>query len=188
MRARDLLRFALSALWQHKVRSLLTLGGVVAGAFLLVVSIAVGQGVEETTVQQFRKYGRLRSVSVFPGFQPLEKVIPPADLEVKGPMSDAKRERIRQGLIRHWPRKHNRLPPAAMLTNDRLKDLANLEHVVEVFPAIHESCRAAFPSPTSTDLGRREHDVLVSAPEPGDDKFNARVVAGSPLRRPIVVR
>ena len=71
MRARDLLRFALSALWQHKVRSLLTLGGVVAGAFLLVVSIAVGQGVEETTVQQFRKYGRLRSVSVFPGFQPL---------------------------------------------------------------------------------------------------------------------
>ncbi|MBI1914707.1 MAG: ABC transporter permease [Planctomycetes bacterium] len=181
MRARDLLRFALSALWQHKVRTLLTLSGVVAGSFLLVVSIAVGQGVEETTVQQFRKYGRLRSVSVFPGFQPLEKIIPPADLEVKGQMSDAKRERIRQGLIRHWPRKHLRQPPAAMLTNDRLKEIANFEHVVEVFPAIHESCRAAFSSSTSTSLARREHDVLVSAPEPGDDRFQARVVAGSPL-------
>ena len=83
MRARDLLRFALSALWQHKVRSLLTLGGVVAGAFLLVVSIAVGQGVEQTTVQQFRKYGRLRSVSVFPGFQPMEKIL------ASGPLTGA---------------------------------------------------------------------------------------------------
>src|SRR5437773_10487701 len=82
MRFRDLLRFALGALWQHKVRTLLTLSGVIAGSFLLMVSIAVGQGVEETTVSQFRKYGRLRSVSDLPGFQPLEQLIPPLDLEL----------------------------------------------------------------------------------------------------------
>src|SRR5438067_7103725 len=96
MRARDLLRFALSALWQQKVRTLLTLSGVIAGAFLLVVSISVGQGVEETTVQQFRRHGQLRNVSVFPGYQPLEKVIPPADLVVEGEMSPEKRKRLRQ--------------------------------------------------------------------------------------------
>src|SRR5438445_7868026 len=162
MRARDLLRFALSALWQHKVRTLLTLSGVVAGSFLLIVSIAVGQGVEETTVSQFRKYGRLRSVNVFPGFQPLEKVIPPSDLEVKGSMSEAKRERIRQGLIRHWPRKHQRQPPAAMLTNNKLKEIADFEHVVEVFPAIHESCRVSFKSLPSSGLRWRDEDALVS--------------------------
>src|SRR3989440_754993 len=181
MRSRVLLRFALSALWQHRARTLLAISGVIAGSFLLMVSIAVGQGVEETTVNQFRKFGRLRSVSVFPGFQPLEKVIPPSDLEVKGPMSEAKRERIRQGLIRHWPRKHQRQPPAAMLTNNKLKEIASFEHVVEVFPAIHESCRVSFKPLSSSGLRRREEDVLVSAPEPGDDKFNARLVAGSPL-------
>src|SRR6266567_3571278 len=117
MRTPDLLRFSLAALWQHKVRTLLTLSGVVAGAFLLVVSIAIGQGVEEATVRQFRRYGQLRNVSVFPGFQPVEKIIPPADLEVKGPMSEAKRQRIRQGLVRHWPRRHAGQQPAAMLTN-----------------------------------------------------------------------
>ncbi len=181
MRYRDLLRFALSALWQHKVRTLLTLIGIVAGSFLLVVSISIGQGVEETTVRQFRKYGQLRSINVFPGFQPLEKVIPPADLEVKGAMSEAKRQRIRQGLIRHWPRKHTRQPPAVMLTNDRLKEIADFEHVVEVFPAIHEPCRVTFLTGMSDGPQRQEQDVLVSAPDSDNDKFNARLVAGSPL-------
>src|SRR5262249_44588747 len=142
MRTRDLLRFALSALWQPGVRPLLPLSGVVAGAFLLVVSISVGQGVEEATVRQFRRHGQLRAVSVFPGYKPLETVIPPADLEVKGEMSEAKRKRIRQALVRHWPRKHLRQPPAASLTADRLKEIEGFAHVESVYPAIHEVCRA----------------------------------------------
>src|SRR5262249_36652484 len=171
MRFRDLLRFALSALWQHKVRSLLTLSGIVAGSFLLVVSISVGQGVEETTVQQFRKYGQLRSINVFPGFRPLEEVVPTADLVVKGDMSEAKRQRIRQALIRHSPPNPARLPPAVIFTNDRPKELAQPEHVVEVFPPIHEPCRAAFHPAPPGGVQRHDHDVLVSAPDPGEDKF-----------------
>src|SRR5262249_39434045 len=128
-----------------------------------------------------RKYGRLRNISVFPGFQPLEKVIPAADLEVKGSMSAAKRERIRQGLIRHWPRSHPRLSPAAMLTNDRLKEIASFEHVADVFPAMHEACRVVFPSVTSGGSRRQEQDILVSAPDPSEDKFNNRIIVGSPL-------
>ncbi len=173
MRTADLFRFALSALWKHKVRTLLTLGGVAAGAFLLVVSVAIGQGVERATVQQFRRYGQLRNVNVFPGYQPLEKVIPTGDLEVKGEMSEAKRKRIRQGLIRHWPRKNQRQPPAATLSTARLREIAAMEHVEVVIPSIHESCRAAWDG--------REQDVLVSAPGPGDPRYNARLVAGTPL-------
>src|SRR5262245_33432273 len=48
-----------------------------------------------------------------------------------------------------------------------------MEHVEVVIPSIHESCRAAWDG--------RQQDVLVSAPDPGDPRYNARLVAGSPL-------
>src|SRR5947207_13607273 len=105
MRTADLLRMALVALWRHKVRTLLTLSGVVAGTFLLVVSIAIGRGVEEATLRQLRKNDQLRKITVFPSYQPSEKLIPPGDLVVKGEMSDTKRQRIRQSLVRHWPKR-----------------------------------------------------------------------------------
>jgi putative ABC transport system permease protein len=175
MRTRDLLVFAISALWQHKVRTLLTLGGVVAGSFLLVVSISVGQGIEEATVREFRRHGQLRDISVFPGFKPIETIIPPADLVVEGPMSEAKRKRLRQSLIRHWPRKNFRQAPAATLTAARLKELEDADHVESVFPAIQERCRI-----THDD---HFHDTIVSPPDPVDSHFNRRLIAGKPLPR-----
>src|SRR5437016_2628163 len=101
MRTSDLLRLALAALWRHKVRTLLTLSGVVAGTFLLVVSISIGQGIEEATIRQLRRNDQLRKITVFPNYQPTEDSIPERDLRVTGPMSDAKRQRIRRSLIRH---------------------------------------------------------------------------------------
>src|SRR5262249_48633864 len=93
----------------------------------------------------------------------------------KGDMSEAKRKRLRQALVRHWPRKHLRQPPAASLTADRLKEIEGFAHVESVYPAIHEVCRAWWEGQT--------HDALVSAPDPADDNFNRRVVAGAPLPR-----
>jgi putative ABC transport system permease protein len=173
MHPSDLLRFSLSALWRQKVRSLLTLGGVIAGAFLLVVSISIGHGVEDATVREFRRHGELRHISVFPGVEPVEKLIPPADLVVKGPMSEAKRGRIRQGLIRSWPRHHTYQTRAVLLTNDRIQDFARLPHVQRVYPAISERCRASWAGQTL--------DVYVSSPDPVDTKFRGRLVAGGPL-------
>src|SRR5712692_9192571 len=91
MRKGDLLRLALSALWRHKVRTLLTLSGVVAGTFLLVVSISIGRGVEEATINQLRRSDQLRKINVFPNYLPIESSIPKADLVVKGPMSEERR-------------------------------------------------------------------------------------------------
>src|SRR5437762_5362280 len=104
MRTADLLRMGLAGLWRHKVRTLLTLSGVIAGTFLLVVSISIGRGVEEATVRQLRRSDQLKKITVFPNYQPVEAFIPAADLVVKWSMSDARRERLRRSLIRHWPR------------------------------------------------------------------------------------
>src|SRR6187401_1462208 len=99
MRQGDLMRLALSALWRHKVRTLLTLSGVVAGTFLLVVSISIGRGVEEATIRQLRRSDQLRKINVFPSYQPKEDSIPDTELQVVGPMSDEKRGRIKRGLV-----------------------------------------------------------------------------------------
>src|SRR5262245_175146 len=128
MRKADLLRLALSALWRHKVRTLLTLSGVIAGTFLLVVSISIGRGVEEATVRQLRQSNQLRKITVFPNYQPVEASIPTADLEVKGPMSDARRQRLRRSLIRHWPRRNLGAAPTRPLAEKQLDALRDLPH------------------------------------------------------------
>ncbi len=173
MRKSDLLRMALAALWRHKVRTLLTLSGVIAGTFLLVVSIAIGRGVEEATLAQLRRSDQLRKINVFPNFQPTEDTVPKSELHVEGPMSDAKKERIRRGLIRHWPRQAIGGGPTKPLDNDRLEKIRALGHVESVVPALQYGCRVTWKDQT--------REVLVSAPGPEDDKLDRRILAGHAL-------
>jgi putative ABC transport system permease protein len=170
MRTADLLRMALAGLWRHKVRTLLTLSGVIAGTFLLVVSIAVGRGVEEATIAQLRRSDQLRKITVFPNFQPTEETIPASELLVSGEMSDAKRQRIRRGLIRHWPRQTIGGGPTRPLDNEHLEKIRELSHVESASPALQYSCRVIWNGQT--------RDVLVSAPGPEDDKLTQRVITG----------
>ena len=65
IRTADLLGLSASALRQQKVRTLLTLAGVVIGTFTLVVSLAVGRGVERAIVSLFHKDDR-RTANRFP--------------------------------------------------------------------------------------------------------------------------
>ena len=44
MRLIDLLTLSLAALWQQKMRTALTLLGVIVGSFILVMCLSVGQG------------------------------------------------------------------------------------------------------------------------------------------------
>jgi len=58
IRTADLLGLSASALRQQKVRTLLTLAGVVIGTFTLVVSLAVGRGVDRAIVSLFHEDDR----------------------------------------------------------------------------------------------------------------------------------
>lgn len=168
------MRLALSALWRHKVRTLLTLSGVVAGTFLLVVSISIGRGVEEATVRQLRRSNQLRKINVFPSYQPVEGAIPEADLHVAGSMSDEKRARIKRGLVRNWPRQSAGGGPTRPLNNEQLQKLREMAHVEDVTPAMQHSCRVSWKG--------KAREVLVSAPSPDDDKLKERLLAGESLR------
>ena len=57
MRWRDLLGLALSALYQQKVRTTLSLLGVTIGTLALALSLSVGQGVESAIVRQLEQRG-----------------------------------------------------------------------------------------------------------------------------------
>lgn len=176
MRSADLLRLALSALWRHKVRTLLTLSGVVAGTFLLVVSIAISRGVEEATIRQLRKNDQLRTITVFPSYQPLEDVIPPSDLIVNGPMSDAKRQRLRRSLVRHWPRRSIGGAPTRPLDEKALDLFRELEHVESAWPTLQLLCRVSYDGKSA--------DVLTTAHVSEEDRLGDRIVAPEPTPRP----
>src|SRR5947208_335411 len=163
MRTADLLRLALAALWRHKVRTLLTLSGVVAGTFLLVVSIAIGRGVEEATLRQLRKNDQLRKIMVFPSAQPVEAVIPPGDLIVEGDMSDAKRQRLRRSLVRHWPRRSLGGAPTRPLDEKALDAFRGLAHVESAWPLVQLLCRVSYNGKSS--------DVMTSAPASEEDRL-----------------
>src|SRR4051794_13165476 len=66
MRTSDLLTIALSALWQQKLRSLLTLGGIMIGSFALAVSLSLGRGFEAEVMRQLGRRDQLRQIIVWP--------------------------------------------------------------------------------------------------------------------------
>ncbi|HEV3255583.1 MAG TPA: ABC transporter permease [Gemmataceae bacterium] len=169
MRFADLLGMSFSALWQQKVRTLLTMFGVLIGTFTLVSSISVGRGVYEATMRQLRQGNQLRQVQVSPGYGKVEERIPHAELEVKGPMSAAKRERIRKMIIKDWTRRHPGLPQAP-LDRGRLQALADMEHVEAVVPFIHRQARVVF--------GDKSRLVTASAADSDNRPLRNRIVAG----------
>src|SRR5262252_4307745 len=98
MRLTDLLTMPLAALWQQKVRTVLTTLGVVFGAFVLAGSLSIGRGVQETIDRESRRADVARRVEVLPKWD-FSGAKPGAEAEetkVEGRMNDARRERIRK--------------------------------------------------------------------------------------------
>ena len=60
MRFRDIVTLGLGALWQQKVRTILTTLGVVFGTFVLVTSLSINDGVQETIIREYSRHGELR--------------------------------------------------------------------------------------------------------------------------------
>lgn len=143
IRPTDILGFSFSALGQQKVRSLLTLTGVVIGTFALAVSLAIGRGVDRAILALFQEDDRIRKILVSPRYEPDSSNMPAPEREPKGTMSDARRERLRKAIVNDWGRTHgySRKVP---LTPARMEELARIEHVQSVVPMVFLWTKAEF--------------------------------------------
>jgi putative ABC transport system permease protein len=132
VRLADIVGLAFSALYQQKARTILTTLGVIFGTFVLVISLSIGQGIQDTIVRESRRHDQLRKVDVWPGHKPPQPNAD-ADKAVTGTMSDAKRRRLTEALAQH----QNRFrvdDNAVNLTPDRLQAIAQVDHVEKVTP------------------------------------------------------
>ena len=111
MRFADILGLALEALWQQKVRTFLTTTGVILGTIVLVISLSLGQGVQETVVREISRHGDLRTVEVRSGSTKGDVDVPASAREIHGEMSEERRERLQREMVRRWKRATSRRRP-----------------------------------------------------------------------------
>ena len=64
----DLLRMSSNNLWKRKVRTFLTILGVVIGTASIVVMISLGLGLNKATLEDIERYGGLTTITVRAGY------------------------------------------------------------------------------------------------------------------------
>lgn len=62
----DLLRMSLTNLLRRKLRTLLTVFGVVVGTASIVVMLSLGLGLKKSSMEQIEKSGGLTTITVYP--------------------------------------------------------------------------------------------------------------------------
>lgn len=142
MRFADLLALAFRGLFERKLRTFLALLGVVIASVLIILCLAASEGMHLEIARQFDMGDRLRRIRVFAGQADPEEAIPAEKLKVVGEMSEAKRKRIKQAIIRDWNRKH--FKPKIPLTSEKLRELEAIPHVAAVEPNINHWGMAVF--------------------------------------------
>lgn len=65
MRFTDMLRMSASNLWKRKIRTFLTILGVVIGTASIVVMISIGLGLDKATMEQMESYGSMTAIDVY---------------------------------------------------------------------------------------------------------------------------
>ena len=168
-RAADIWGLAFAAARQQKVRTALTIIGVVVGTFTLVVSLAVGQGVDRAIVALFHEDDRLRKVAVHPNYQANAADIPESEREPRGSMSEAKRGRIRRALIRSW-RGMSAQRLAIRLDAPAVRRIEAIGHVERVEPVVNLGGKAS--------LGGKDSDAGAASVLTGSRFFADRLLAG----------
>ncbi|ODU01582.1 MAG: hypothetical protein ABS79_01425 [Planctomycetes bacterium SCN 63-9] len=165
MRTRDLVALSFSSMAKQKVRTLLTLAGVIVGTLTLALSLAVGRGVDHAVVGLFHRDAQLRKIHVNPNYETREDEVPADQREPRGTMSEEKRKRLRAALVRTWVPPRTR-KPQVVLTASEVARLRALEHVERVEPGVRLNGKANFDgkalpvsaisiSPTSHFLEKR---------------------------------
>jgi len=163
----------LSALWKQKLRTFLTLLGVIVGAATLTVSLSIGRGLHQAIDDQFRKQEELRYIHVHPAFRGLEgdrAGVPEEVLALPGDLTDARRERLRDAAALRWKRR-NPIKPPKPLRRESLAELAGIEHVVSVTPEVGGIGRAF--------LGGESVDVDFYGVRTGHRRIPERIDLGS---------
>ncbi len=136
VRPSDLLTLPFAALWQQKLRTMLTTLGVIFGAFVLAASLSIGEGIQETIDRESRRNDIARRVQVSGKWDYTGPPSRSADVKVEGKMDAARRDRIRKLLVDQ----ENRSNPAQVrmdLTRDRLKAIAGIPHVESMIPVVY---------------------------------------------------
>jgi putative ABC transport system permease protein len=169
VRFRDLLGLALSALFQQKIRTLLTTLGVVFGSLVLIFSLSVLVGVDDTVEREYGRLGELRKIRVEPKSAPPAKV-PPEVATIRGAMSEARRKRLEREARERWLRGQ---PPKVKqkLTREVIAALQKLEGV--------RSAQAVLFAPCHALLGKRAERANAWAALPDNDFYRDRVIAGT---------
>ena len=67
MNTRDMIDMALRNLWKRKVRTVLTVLGVVIGTASIVVMVSIGIGMNKGFAEQLESWGSLQVINVYPG-------------------------------------------------------------------------------------------------------------------------
>ena len=70
MKFLDLLRMSSSNLWKRKVRTILTVLGVVIGVASIVVMISLGLGLSRSLIAQYESWGSLTQITVYEPWNP----------------------------------------------------------------------------------------------------------------------
>ena len=109
MRLRELTSFALGGLWRQKVRTALTLVGVMVGTCALAFSLALGFGLRafiDTSSRAATTSGGSSSPS--PSRRPVRRTSRRKSPQSTGSMSDERRERLREALVDRYVATHNK--------------------------------------------------------------------------------
>jgi putative ABC transport system permease protein len=182
VRFADILGLAVSALWQQKMRTLLTTLGVIFGSFVLAASLSVGQGAQDTIQRESIRHDALRRMVVRPQWRGSTASPSKEKIQVKGEMTEAKRQRIRQAIV-DYKLRFSANTPGVTLTPERLRTLAAMDHVEAVVPVVQQYGYAIF--------GTQAQPSSMASARPGDRFCLQRLVAGrffeTPADRAVVV-
>lgn len=170
MRITDALVMPLAALWQQKLRTILTTLGVIFGAFVLAASLSIGTGVQETIERESQRADVVLRVEISPKWNvEASPETESSEITVEGKMNDARRARIRAALAAQTQQldvkqKRTELTPEVMTT------IAALPHVRRMVPLVYNSGFAM--------LGSKSEFAQIVSVRPDDEFSKRRIVAG----------
>ncbi len=167
MRFFDLISLPLAALWQQKVRTLLTTLGVVFGAFVLAASLSIGQGVQDIIARMSRRSDLLRKIQVTERYSPSVSDKVNEQIEVKGQFDDARKQRLQQAIEGQDSRTSY---VAVDLNREILKKLAEIPHVTQVVPSVYANGFVV--------LGEKSQSASMSSSPVENSDCLGRIVAG----------
>lgn len=144
MKFLDLLRMSSSSLWKRKVRTILTVLGVVIGTASIVVMISLGLGLNKANMEMIEQYGGLTTIEVYEnggGGYGMGYAVS----SIGGASGEQKEQEI----------KH--------LDDELVEKLRGMEHVEEVYPVLNISAIAKYANFESyLDIKGMSEEALAS--------------------------